>query len=207
MGDYKEGVLTVVPVECPFAESGVGCCVRRHDRRYRKTGPVHPLAVLRCHVHLRSFTVYPQGFTPYARRQLLSGESAFDEPSYVAVVTEAATQPLWGSSIGPPPRYWRTQARLVARVEALFGVVTNTLNEEVALSHGLFLSTLQQLRMAHGLKTRAGFIVRLVTGRTLHELLLLGYKAGLWGEPLWWDPLLQTLVSMTLTGEPRGPPR
>jgi len=205
MATYKDGLLTGKPKSCPFAQPGVGCCVTLHDQRYRKTGPVHSLAVLRCHVHQRSFTVYPLGFTPYARRQFLSGEAVFAEPSFMEVVNEAATQPLWGSSMEPPPRYWRTQARLVARVVALFGVVKNTLNEEGALSRGLFLSDLYRLRAAHGLKDHARMIVRLAVGRTLRELLLLGFRAALWGRPLWLDLTLQTIVSMTLTGEQRGP--
>ena len=53
--------------ECPFGE---GCRVGQHDTRHRKTGPAVPLAVCRCGVHERSFTVYPPGYAPYARQRI-----------------------------------------------------------------------------------------------------------------------------------------
>jgi len=53
--------------ECPFGE---GCRVRHHDVRERKTGPGIALAVCRCEVHERYFTVYPPGHVPYGRQRL-----------------------------------------------------------------------------------------------------------------------------------------
>lgn len=62
------GVLRPVGVgECPFGE---GCRVRHHDVRERQTGPQIGLAVCRCEVHERYFTVYPPGHVPYGRQRL-----------------------------------------------------------------------------------------------------------------------------------------
>ena len=53
--------------ECPYGE---GCRITSHDYRVRKTGPEHPLAVKRCHLHERYFTVYPPGQVPYGRQRI-----------------------------------------------------------------------------------------------------------------------------------------
>ncbi len=59
--------------ECPYGE---GCRISHHDCRPRKTGPGHPLAVKRCHVHGRYFTVYPPGQVPYGRQRIAPVTSA-----------------------------------------------------------------------------------------------------------------------------------
>ena len=59
--------------ECPYGE---GCRITEHDYRPRKTGPGHPLAVKRCHVHMHYFTVYPPGQVPYGRQRIAPVTSA-----------------------------------------------------------------------------------------------------------------------------------
>ena len=55
--------------ECPYGE---GCRITQHDHRSRRTGPGHPLAVKRCHVHEHYFTVYPPGQVPYGWHRIVS---------------------------------------------------------------------------------------------------------------------------------------
>ena len=57
----------VAVLECPYGE---GCRITQHDYRPRKTGPGHPLAVKRCHMHEHYFTVYPPGQVPYGRQRI-----------------------------------------------------------------------------------------------------------------------------------------
>lgn len=79
------------------------CRIVVHDRRHRKTGPRHPLFVLRCEVHRKSFTVYPPGHVPYGRRPLVvlapdggdvdhrvgSGVDRFQETAFEAAIDGA----------------------------------------------------------------------------------------------------------------------
>lgn len=76
--------------ECPFGE---GCRVGPHDVRQRKTGPPVPLAVWRCGVHERYFTVYPPGYAPYARERI-----APVAPGGQVVGAESADE-LWRGSL------------------------------------------------------------------------------------------------------------
>lgn len=63
----------VLPACCPAgAESrDPPCRIGVHDWRKRKAGPDFPLAVVRCHRHQVSFTLYPPGFGPYRREPVV----------------------------------------------------------------------------------------------------------------------------------------
>lgn len=83
--------------ECPYGE---GCRITGHGFRHRKSGPGHPLAVKRCQVHERYFTVYPPGHVPYGRQRISPVTSAGLE-----VLAESA-QTRWRGSLprGGPGR-------------------------------------------------------------------------------------------------------
>lgn len=90
VADYADGHLQCRILDCPWAGRDEACAVVQHDRRVRKTGPTHPLVVLRCLVHACSFTVYPPGFVPYGRRQLVEGPAQHDVPALVEIIVSSA---------------------------------------------------------------------------------------------------------------------
>ena len=61
--------------QCPFAAGADPCRLWRHSERERKTGPRPTVHVYRCLTHDRFFTVYPVGFTPYARERFAPVEA------------------------------------------------------------------------------------------------------------------------------------
>lgn len=64
-------VVETMPTECPCCEAGVECKMSLHQYRQRKTGPKHPLAIVKCESHRRFYTVYPLGYVPYKRAPLV----------------------------------------------------------------------------------------------------------------------------------------
>lgn len=57
-----------MPNTCPFVKSGDAACRLSVDHlRERKTGPCHPLTVVRCAEHKHAFTIYPRGHVPWGR--------------------------------------------------------------------------------------------------------------------------------------------
>ena len=59
-----------LPTTGPCCLPGDPCQLRVDHLRPRKTGPCHPLCVVRCDAHGRSFTLYPPGHVPYGRHPL-----------------------------------------------------------------------------------------------------------------------------------------
>ena len=54
--------------QCPWADGGKRCVLKKHAWRERKTGPCVPLRLMYCRSHGRHFTLYPIGHVPYSRR-------------------------------------------------------------------------------------------------------------------------------------------
>lgn len=61
------------PTTCAWASVGPAPCRigKKCDRR-RKTGPCHPVCVLRCRTHNVCFTLYPPGHVPHGRQPVVA---------------------------------------------------------------------------------------------------------------------------------------
>lgn len=196
--EYLDGVLDHAVLNCPFGEPGEACWVSRHGVRARKTGPPHPIVVVYCNVHERFFSVYPPGFTPYARRQMVSGTALYDEPSLVDVVEDAAAN-------GPVDREsskelsWSTQNRLVSRVAALFGLDDAALRQAISTRVSVRLLQLEVAARTHGVQARGQALRGLLRELCADVLLGLGALVGLWGPPHRWCSHSDRLVPMGLS--------
>lgn len=200
LGEYADGVVVEVPLECPWRDAEAPCDVVLHTLRVRKAGPGHPLAVCRCHAHGASFSVYPPGFVPYARRALLDtpGPPA-PAVSFAAVATEAATGTAWdrvaehGSA-----RWWSTQWRLLRRFRHALGAFEAGLHEMVALALGLPLHLLSAVKGAVGYRARGRALMSVLEAldQDLDRLLLAGALAGCWGSPWRWQRAPPRLVPL-----------
>jgi hypothetical protein len=203
VGCYVDGVLVDAIHECPLSH-GEPCVVGRHCTRPRKTGPTHPLVVLRCYVHEVNFAVYPPGYRPYARRALVGEPALFDAPAELEVVDRVADTPRL-----PPPAgaiaglSWSSLLRIVGRMRRLFGLGDAVARELVALVTGLNLADLAEASAERGMRCAAAAIGRLRRQLSADALLDLGGRLGLWRRPRRWDARRWALVALT---DPRGPP-
>lgn len=193
-----------------------------HGRRQRKTGPDHPLAVCRCHVHDVAFTAYPPGFVPYARRSLLDGGPVGAAPSFESVARDAANGIPWSrSAAGGSDRWWSTQGRILDRAARATGIgPAIDARDAIAVVTGLPLSLLAQGGRAAGYRQRGAAVGAVLTALgtdPLERLLLAGALAGCWGLPWQWDreslrlrclvpPDLRRSRIPSTTSGPRGPP-
>jgi hypothetical protein len=201
---YVDGQLQASILDCPLAVVGVGCAISRHDRRHRKTGPAHSLAVLRCHVHQHSFTVYPLGFVPYARRQLVDGPVQHDEPSLMQAIDITAIGGAHDRTANDDPiGSWSTQLRLVDLVSRLFGLGSLDDSLRVSNAFAVPLADLVAAADIRGVCARATALRALAADLALDDLLALGALMGCWGQPHRWNMARQVLVPLPLC---RGPP-
>lgn len=140
-----------MPRRCPCTEGKSDSCRLRVVRyRDRKTGPCHPLLVLKCRSHPGpSFTVYPPGYGPYLRKkyapvgpggEIICSEksavaaeaSAAWETTFVTAALDASRGERWSrESPSDDPRRRRTQDRYLG-LSALFFGLSSQLTEEVA---------------------------------------------------------------------------
>jgi hypothetical protein len=216
---YGDGRLADVPTDCPWGSPDTPCDVYVHTLRARKCGPNHPLAVCRCRAHDVAFTVYPPGFVPYARRNLLPLPED-TTPSVATVADQAANGQPWPRHMpGGSDRWWTTQTRLLARAISLAGA-DDLARDMIALAIGVPLAVLDAMRKAVGYRQR-GLAVRSFLDSLeplpLERLLLAGFLAGLWGPAFRWQTLPPRLVPVvpthlvdlaraSTTLGPRGPP-
>jgi len=202
---YDDGVLASSILDCPFGRPGEPCAVSLQGHRVRKTGPVHRLVVLRCHVHERAFTVYPPGFVPYARRQLCEGPVQHDVPSLARAVQDTATHgPRKRTPDGGVEGSWCTQQRLLQLVSELFGLPALERSLQVANASGLTLSELRAAAMAVGCRALAQALQPMMDLLPTDDLLVLGALMGCWGTPHRWSAERDQLIALTAC---RGPPR
>lgn len=214
--DAKEARLR--PVEgidrCAQAVDGI-CAISKHAWRRRKTGPAFPVRILRCRTHPHYFTVYPLGFTPYARQPLTplastvraaADESAAVSSPWSRTVFEAAIRAAEGELglrdvvHGDPvePRY-ATRRRRTRRAGLLLGLAAET-EERVAEVVGQSLGLLgldhqagrQAFAHAHTRRGQGTAIVSMLqvlptAGALESRLLGAGFLVGLWGRPALWD--------------------
>jgi len=235
IADAKEARLR--PVEgidrCPRAVESI-CAISKHAWRGRKTGPGFPLRILQCRTHPHYFTVYPLGFTPYARQALAplfstvraaASESAAISSPWDRTVFEAAVRAADGKLglrdviNGDPvePRY-ATGRRRTQRAGLLLGLAAQT-DERVAEVVGRSLGLLgldhragrQAFSQAH---TRCGQGTAIVSmlrvlptaGALESRLLGAGFLVGLWGRPALWDARTSSRTFPPFAA-PSAPPR
>lgn len=170
--------------------------------RARKTGPP-TIAVCRCYAHDVSFSVYPEGFVPYARRSLKTEPSA-DAPSFEEVAQEAAAGDAWPRQHeGGSERWWSTQLRLLGRLLAvLLGDGDASSRHAIAVALAMPLALTEQVHQAKGYRARGQALVDAMAGLTLDHLLLAGFLAGCWGPAFRWQQEPPRLVSV-VTGRPK----
>ena len=186
------GWTTEIPKAAPC---GPGCRVRYHDHRERVTGIGHPLLVVRCVVHGRSFTVYPPGFTPYSRRRLVPRQDRWEATMFEAAL-DAAEGERW-SDVGDQGGWWSTQRRHIARLGVLLGLAgDDRAGEEAAQALKVDLHVLFGARKAFGSKGfrhSGGAIVEVLDALlragsdVLRRLLRVGVVTGFCGRCFWSD--------------------
>jgi hypothetical protein len=183
-----------------------------HAQRERKTGPRFVLAQLRCRTHGRYFTVYPLGFTPFARQRIVpgehlrSGEPVAARERWAGTVFEAATGGAAGE-LGvrdagydgeqPRPRH-STVRRRIAAAGRLLGLAPELDDREAEwVAQVLDIPGLDHARargavQVAGLRERAAAIVSVLdrmplTGAVERRLLCAGAHVGLWDRAGIWD--------------------
>lgn len=197
IGEYRVDATGERTTELPRAgPCGPGCRIRWHDTRERETGPGHPLLVVRCVVHGRSFTVYPPGFTPYGRQRLVPEQERWEATVFEAAL-DAAEGERW-SDIGAKGGWWSTQWRHLVRLGVLLGLsVGEREGEQAGRALGVDLHVLVGGRegfRAGGYRRRGRAVlavleaVRGAGGDVLRRLLHAGRVTGLWGRGFFVDP-------------------
>jgi len=71
MPDANGVLQAVLPCRCLKGSGEENCRLKQHSGRVRKSILDHPLVILRCATHGGYLTLYPPGFTPYARLPLV----------------------------------------------------------------------------------------------------------------------------------------
>lgn len=215
---YRRGpddvLVPEIPDECPFVGGGDGPCVLRgvHDRP-RKTGPCHPLRVMRCETHGRCFTLYPLGYAPYQRvgveqrgpdgsLLVLDGDQQAAQVDFSATLFEAALDGAEARAWRRRPsqascdRWWATQGRRLLRAGAMLGVgpdVSDSQRVRTAALLGVETLLLKEstARWQQGYRARGQAVTAVLcrmgrsVGRAL-RLLHAGFLAGHWGCPMFW---------------------
>jgi hypothetical protein len=161
-----------IPLRCLHWKSGDGeCNIKARGSRIRKTGPRHPLVVVKCH-HGSAFTIYPPGFGPYRRKlkvpvnsegEILRvatcenraeevGELAW-EITFFAASIDASQGISWSrESPANDPRRRRTQGRYMALAATLLGLsleLEENLSQRIADCLGIAYLKLSDLRHAY----------------------------------------------------------
>ncbi len=197
------------PSSCCLAALGVVCQLVVSHWRARKTGPQHPLLVMRCRDHGRAFTVYPCGHVPYGTTRIApvteggSPLSTSDpwRATVFAATLDASLNDQWPRDSPPDdPRRLRTQSRRLERAGLLLGlgdmapvvaqglVPTLLAGDAVTAVEAALL-----LDSAVGIQARGQIVAELLemsVGRpnVLDTTLIAGAVAGLWGPPIRWEP-------------------
>jgi hypothetical protein len=234
--DERGHMLAEIPLQGPCGgEGGEACHVVLDHFRDRKTGPEHPLAVLRCTTHKRAFTVYPPGHVPYGREAIVrispdgslldtTEESHGDAVSALFADTwfQAALDGARGLYWNPYPpegtdfKWWSTQSRRLGKATQWFGVspdMPEALRELIceALDVDLLLlrTASQGIVTGPGYRSRAEGVRRvlaeLVRGPCILERMLLAGHMA----GLWGRPLRWDACARILRSPPfqaRGSP-
>lgn len=189
-----------LPRCAPCAEGATSPCkICLHLLRERRTGPGHPVAVIRCQSHGRFFTVYPPGFVPYGRQKLPTGKAEVElgtgAPALEAVLHASDEKmdrwPDWSDPEGNKPGWASTQWRQITRWGQWLGLAgSEGIGQQIATSLGVPLhehsaAKAQYQRGTYRHRGRAILQVLRVVGRVggfLKRLLRAGFVAGLVGR-------------------------
>jgi hypothetical protein len=203
------------PLRCPSSdEVDPSCCIHIERWRVRVCGIPFPIAGMHCEAHDISFTVYPPGWTPYARSRLLlvdhnghilkpeASVSCWIDTVFEAVV-DASNKHLWPEEVELGPQEdrvtgqsRRTQRRHVAGVMHLFGFnIAATLREREVIAGHIRIGVTKLEEGAKKIREGPTFVVQgLEAVRVLEQLsvirlmmtglLTLGTSQGYWGPAL-----------------------
>lgn len=212
-----------IPDSCPLRGAGSPPCdVRGRYLRPRKTGPRHPLQVVRCYTHHLAFTLYPPGFGPYQRKPVLQlapeGRAILHEkteeslPDFHGTLFQAArdgaTRTAWArNSDGEiPDTWWSTQGRHIHVALRLLGLLPTT-TDRVRETIAAVLSVACLVLRDESCPADAGYqrkgravctVLEALTGGETRAMRLLfcGYVTGMWGRPWTWDASRRCLETL-----------
>lgn len=209
--DADGQLIAEMPARCPLSEGAASterCRLVIDHLRQRKTGPRHPLAVVRCRTHGCGFTLYPAGFGPYLRQPVVqmapdgqcapAGQDEFAGTLFEAAVDAKQGRPWARTSEtedDPPERWWGTQGRHLRFAARLVGVahdLADAVRETIAAALSVSALVLREHSLARGYRA-IGEAVCDVLGRfrggprRAWQLLVCGHLAGHWGSPWQWD--------------------
>lgn len=194
-----------LPLRAPCAEGETSRCkIGLHLLRERRTGPGHPVAVIRCRTHGRFFTIYPPGFVPYGRERLPTRVTEVEleagAPALEAVLHAAAVEmdrwPDWPDPEGNKPGWASTQWRQISRWGRWLGLTgPEGIGQQIATTLGVPLHehAVGRTRYQHGTYRHRGRaiveVLRAVgrVGGFLKRLLQGGFIAGIVGRGFWAD--------------------
>jgi hypothetical protein len=128
-----------LPAHCPsHVDDGTVCTIRAHSWRLRKTGPMFALRVAKCKTHGKCFTLYPPGFSPYARKPVIrcapdGTDILLDEPAkpltefehtlfHAALDADRGVAWARNSRRAIPTHWWSTQLRHLDEVTRFLGL-------------------------------------------------------------------------------------
>jgi hypothetical protein len=153
--------------------------------------------VVRCTVHRKSFTVYPEGFVPFGRTRLVPGDEGW-ESTYFSAALDAAKGERWSDFGRTGCGWWTTQWRHLRRLGELFGLGSGgTVAELVAEAVGVPLHLALEARAtfgAGGFRSRGRALVQILDAMrevgtsVLKRLMRAGYVASWCGRAFYADP-------------------
>jgi hypothetical protein len=175
------------------------CKICLHLLRERRTGPGHPVAVIRCRSHGRFFTIYPPGFVPYGRQKLPMRRAEVAPGSgapALEAVLHAADEvmdrwPDWTDPEGNTPGWASTQWRQITRWGRWLGLTgPEGIGQQIATALGVPLHehAAQRERYRRGTYRHRGRAIAQVLcaagqlGGLLKRLLSAGMIAGVVGR-------------------------
>ena len=172
--------------------------------------------VVHCHAHRQAFTLYPPGYSPYARRSVTkvapdgglprAEEQADKAERFRGTLFDAAIDAGQGRAWsreheGATDHWWGTQLRQLDRALVILGLAAavdsalrHLLAEMLAIPTLVLEEQATSLRAANVGYRERGAAVRAVLGRLAptpllaDRLLEAGHLAGCWGAPHRWLP-------------------
>lgn len=198
------------PECCPRGGDGDECATARHKWRSRKTGPRHPLLVMKCRPHRVHFTIYPPGHVPYGRVPLVQlapdGSELGDDgdiasrfaDTYFEAGPDAARGDAWARECpGGTDRWWSTQLRRLRRACRVTGVepelppgLRERLAEVLDVDGAVLAAAVAGIEADGGYRARGRAVVSVLgalgpTWPTWWRLAEAGWLAGVWRRPVY----------------------
>lgn len=206
MPDANGVLQAVLPCRCLKGAGEESCRLKRHSVRVRKSILETPLTILRCATHGGYLTLYPPGFTPYARLPIMHCD-ALNRPM---VPENSARDPWLDTRLELPVPVLRRRhdadtesqgvarksrqrsgSRRVAFASTLLGVrgASQRLIEQLSVLLSLVLSNLMETTATMcttwvgWVKLLRPLLAALVMDQTLlSRLMEAGYRTALFGK-------------------------